>query len=109
MSIQIIEVNAKAREDLAREWGVLSLPTTFILDSQGRPRGINHGVAGARKLAQQLEAIGELSIRNERGQHKPLSIAARVCKEGNAPDLVPPPAHSAQRGGHDDSSQHLPH
>jgi protein-disulfide isomerase-like protein with CxxC motif len=40
---------------LANEWGVMSVPTTFILDKDGRPRQINHGVARAEKLLAQLK------------------------------------------------------
>ena len=53
--IQIIEVDASKRIDLAAEWGVMSVPTTFILDENGHPRQINHGVARAEKLLKQLE------------------------------------------------------
>jgi thioredoxin-like negative regulator of GroEL len=53
--IQIIEVDASQRIDLANEWGVMSVPTTFILDKDGRPRQINHGVARAEKLLAQLK------------------------------------------------------
>jgi thiol-disulfide isomerase/thioredoxin len=55
--VQIIEVNALEQPDAADRWGVLSVPTTFILDRQGRPRQINHGVAGAEKLKQQLTRL----------------------------------------------------
>jgi thioredoxin 1 len=53
--IQIIEVDASERVDLANEWGVMSVPTTFILDKNGQPRQINHGVARAEKLLSQLK------------------------------------------------------
>jgi thiol-disulfide isomerase/thioredoxin len=53
--VQIIQVDATERPDLADYWGVLSVPTTFIIDSKGQPRGINHGVASAEKLLKQLE------------------------------------------------------
>ena len=53
--IQIIEIDASQRIDLASEWGVMSVPTTFILDKFGRPRQINHGVTRAEKLLAQLK------------------------------------------------------
>jgi thiol-disulfide isomerase/thioredoxin len=52
--LQVIEVNAVEQPDLAGAWGVLSVPTTFVLDPQGRPRHVNHGVTRAEKLLQQL-------------------------------------------------------
>jgi hypothetical protein len=32
----------------------LSVPTTYIIDSQGQPRFVNHGVALYEKLSRQL-------------------------------------------------------
>ena len=55
--LQVIEVNASERPDLADYWGVLSLPTTFIIDRRGRPRRVNHGVASAEKLYKQIEEL----------------------------------------------------
>ena len=52
--LQVVEVNAYERPELAKEWGVLSVPTTFIIDSSGRPRHVNHGVTPADKLLEQV-------------------------------------------------------
>lgn len=52
---QVIEVDASARPEVAQEWGVLSVPTTFVIDATGKPRYVNHGVTLADKLIQQLE------------------------------------------------------
>jgi thioredoxin 1 len=56
-SVQVIEIDASAQPQLADYWGVLSVPTTFIIDGRGRPRRVNHGVAGAEKLERQIEEI----------------------------------------------------
>src|SRR5689334_14262204 len=53
--LQIVEVDATVRPDLADYWGVLSVPTTFIIDSQGQPRHINHGMTGHEKLRRQID------------------------------------------------------
>ena len=53
--IQVIEVDASTQTDLADYWGVLSVPTTFIIDKTGQPRHINHGVTMARELIKQIE------------------------------------------------------
>lgn len=58
--VQVIEVDAIEHPELADAWGVLTVPTTFVIDSFGRPRGVNHGVARIGKLAHQLAAVGEL-------------------------------------------------
>ena len=59
--LQIIKVQALEDPHVTDSWGVLSLPTTFIIDAQGHPRGVNHGVARAPRLVDQLIAIGEPS------------------------------------------------
>lgn len=59
--LQIIKVQALEQPDLANSWGVLSLPTTFIIDANGYPRGVNHGVTRAPRLIDQLDAIGVVS------------------------------------------------
>ena len=53
--VQVIQVDATERPDLAESWGVLSVPTTFVIDSKGEPRQVNHGVTLAEKLLAQLE------------------------------------------------------
>ena len=59
--LQIIKVQALENPHFTDSWGVLSLPTTFIIDAQGHPRGVNHGVARAPRLVDQLLSIGEAS------------------------------------------------
>lgn len=52
--LQVIEVDALDSPRLAREWSVLSVPTTYILDRDGRPVQVNHGYASTEKLIEQL-------------------------------------------------------
>lgn len=54
--VNIIEVDAAEQPDDAKRWGVFTAPTTFVLNGQGAPHAVNHGVADARKLAQQIRA-----------------------------------------------------
>jgi thiol-disulfide isomerase/thioredoxin len=56
-SIQVIEVDVAVQPELANSWGVLSVPTTFIIDARGRPRRVNHGVSSADKLQKQIEEV----------------------------------------------------
>ena len=58
--LQVIEVDATAKPALADAWGVLTVPTTFVIDSHGQPRRVNHGVARVGKLSHQLATVGEL-------------------------------------------------
>lgn len=55
--VQIVQVDAAQRPQLADHWGVLSVPTTFLIDTRRRPRRVNHGVARLDKLLSQLEEI----------------------------------------------------
>ena len=66
--VQIIEVDVVERQDLAESWGVLSVPTTFVIDPMGRPRRVNHGVALAEKLLDQLEQVSNLRFVNHEGK-----------------------------------------
>lgn len=56
-TFQVIEIDATQRPDLAKTWGVMSVPTTFLLDSKGEPRYVNNGVARAEKLIEQLQTL----------------------------------------------------
>lgn len=71
--LQIVKVQALERHDLTEAWGVLSLPTTFIIDAEGQPRGVNHGVARSHKLLGQLAAINEYPARPDRSGELPAS------------------------------------
>ncbi len=55
--LQVIEVDATRQTELASRWGVLSVPTTFLLDSRGKPRFVNHGATRAEKLLEQLNQL----------------------------------------------------
>jgi hypothetical protein len=39
---------------------VLSVPTTFILDREGKPRHVKHGFAFAEKLFKQIRELGQI-------------------------------------------------
>ncbi len=55
--LQVVEINAQEQPDLASRWGVLSVPTTFVIDQHGQLRHVNHGTARVEKLRQQLEGV----------------------------------------------------
>jgi thiol-disulfide isomerase/thioredoxin len=55
--LEVIEIDATQRPDLAKQWGVMSVPTTFLLDSGGKARFVNNGVARVEKLMEQLQTL----------------------------------------------------
>jgi thiol-disulfide isomerase/thioredoxin len=57
--LQLIEIDALKYPEMADRWGILSLPTTFLIDSSGKVRGVNHGVVLEGKIAAQFQALGE--------------------------------------------------
>jgi thiol-disulfide isomerase/thioredoxin len=55
--LQVIEVDATEKPEMAKEWNVLSVPTTFLIDAQGIARFVNHGATRAEKLLEQIEHL----------------------------------------------------
>ena len=55
--VQVIEIDATERPELAKQWGVMSVPTTFLLDARGEARYVNNGVARVEKLMEQLQSL----------------------------------------------------
>jgi thiol-disulfide isomerase/thioredoxin len=55
--LEVVEIDASLQPQLASRWGVLSVPTTFLIDASGKPRHVNHGLASADKLLSQLKDL----------------------------------------------------
>ena len=55
-ALHVVEVDALERADLARQYGVLTVPTTVVLDGARNVVAINYGVASAEKLHSQIAA-----------------------------------------------------
>jgi LmbE family N-acetylglucosaminyl deacetylase len=55
--VQVIPIDAIRQSEAADAWGVLSVPTTFVLDRSGQARQVNHGVARAEQLKRQIEML----------------------------------------------------
>ena len=53
-SVQIFDVDVTSQPELAERYGVLSLPTIFVLDQTGSPRKVNHGFVASGELQRQL-------------------------------------------------------
>ncbi|MBE0671925.1 MAG: thioredoxin family protein [Anaerolineales bacterium] len=55
--LHVVEIDATERPDLAKTWGVMSVPTTFLLDARGEARYVNNGVARVEKLMEQIQTL----------------------------------------------------
>jgi thiol-disulfide isomerase/thioredoxin len=55
--LHVVEIDATERPDLAKTWGVMSVPTTFLLDASGQARFVNNGVTRVEKLMEQIQTL----------------------------------------------------
>jgi thioredoxin 1 len=55
--LAIQEIDAERESDLAARFGVVTLPTTLVMDGRGRVKHINYGLAASATLARQLEKV----------------------------------------------------
>lgn len=55
--LEVIEINVYEEPELAKEWGVMSVPTTFILDVNGNPLTVNYGMTPFKKLLEQVTQL----------------------------------------------------
>ncbi len=56
-TVHVLRLDAFEYDDLAHHLGIMTAPTTVVLDSQQRLQDINHGVATADHLQSQLRPI----------------------------------------------------
>ncbi len=54
MPVQVVSVNAVQQPDLADRFGVMTVPTTAVIDGAGHLRAVNHGYADEQTLREQL-------------------------------------------------------
>lgn len=59
--VQVIQIDATENPEAADRWGVMSAPTTFILDSNFQPKAVNHGVANETKLLKQVNSAIQIA------------------------------------------------
>jgi hypothetical protein len=53
-SVQILEFDVTQRPELAKRYGILSIPTLLIVDADGAARRMNHGFVASAELRKQL-------------------------------------------------------
>ena len=56
-TVSIVEIDATSETELAERYHVLTVPTTVMLDRDGRVLAINYGFANTRKLLDQVDDI----------------------------------------------------
>mgnify|MGYP001459947707 CR=1 FL=1 len=59
VDVVVHKLDAIEQEALARVYGIMTVPTTVVLDPQLRPVAINHGVAPLGKLQGQVAGMGK--------------------------------------------------
>lgn len=59
-SLPIVKINAIESQELARSYGILTVPSTVLLDARRKPVAINHGLAHFEKLRLQVGALHSL-------------------------------------------------
>ena len=60
-TLEVIEIDASERPELATRWGVLSVPTTFLINPRRELLHVNHGVARTDQLLLQLHLRDQIS------------------------------------------------
>ncbi|HTI13514.1 MAG TPA: thioredoxin family protein [Dictyobacter sp.] len=56
-SVSVTEIDAPASPELAQRYQVLTVPTTVVLDADGKAHAVNYGFANAHRLLEQVDAI----------------------------------------------------
>ncbi|MBX5456008.1 MAG: thioredoxin family protein [Thermogemmatispora sp.] len=55
--VRVIEVDAPTEPQLTARYRVLTLPTTVVLDGQGKAQAVNYGFAPAGRLLAQIDDV----------------------------------------------------
>ena len=76
--LQVVEVDASAQTDLADYWGVLSVPTTFIIGTDGRPHSMNHGLTSKEKLLHQIQAAQQVAVTAPAGEDRGNTLMEKI-------------------------------
>ncbi len=61
--VTVVEVDAPTAPELVRQYHVLTVPTTVVLDATGRAHAVNYGFANTQRLLEQVDAaLGSPSL-----------------------------------------------
>jgi hypothetical protein len=53
--VVVQEIDAPSAPELTRRYRVLTVPTTVVLDAEGRARAVNYGFANTQRLLEQVD------------------------------------------------------
>ena len=57
--IKVVKIDAVQEPELAKQYRVMTVPSTVVLDGQGQVRAVNYGFAPMQKLVKQIDALVE--------------------------------------------------
>ncbi len=55
--VSVAEVDAPNSPDLTQRYRVLTVPSTVVMDAQGRARAVNYGFANTQRLLEQVDEV----------------------------------------------------
>ncbi len=63
--LRLITYSVEENPDVAKQWGIRTVPTTIIIDANGNVQHINNGLASKAQLLLQLRGVSKPIIRKE--------------------------------------------
>lgn len=57
-AVEIFDIDAVQEAELAKQYRVMTVPTTVVLDGRGQVRAVNYGFASTKQLMEQVETCG---------------------------------------------------
>jgi thioredoxin 1 len=56
-ALSVSEIDVTSQPELAAQYGVMTVPSSVVIDTNGNVQAINHGFASAEKLRLQLQQV----------------------------------------------------
>jgi thioredoxin 1 len=56
-NLRVVRVDAARQPDVAQSFGIMTVPSTVVLDPGGRLAAVNHGFTSSQRLVRQLQTI----------------------------------------------------
>lgn len=60
-TLAVSKFNVSESLELAKDWGVKTVPTTYVLDKNGIVQHVNNGLVAEKHLAEQIEGLRMLN------------------------------------------------